>query len=89
MIDTISITDLKQNTAQVMKQVKSSKRPLVIMQRSKPTGVILDPEEYEKMMEMLEDLEDLRAIEERKDEPTVPFDEYFEKRFSKSLKVKK
>lgn len=83
MINTISITNLKQNTSQVIKQVKSGNSPVVVFQRSAPAAVILDPDYYEILEQALEDLEDLRDIEARKDEPAIPFDEYFAKRFGK------
>ncbi len=84
MINTVSITDLKQNTANVVKKMKESGRPLVIMQRSEPTAVLVDPDYYQLLEEALEDIEDLRDIELRKDEPTVTMDEYLQKRFGKN-----
>lgn len=87
MINTVSITDLKQNTADVVKRVKTSGKPLVVMQRSEPAAVLLDPEYYEILEEALENLEDLRDIELRKNESTISMDEYLKKRFGKkSLK---
>ncbi len=83
MINTVSITDLKQNTADVVKRVKTGE-PLVVMQRSEPAAVLVDPDYYELLEEALEDLEDLRDIELRKNEPTVSMDKYLEKRFGKN-----
>ena len=40
--------------------------------KGKKTAVILPIEEFE---ELLEDLEDLAVLLERRDEPTIPFDE--------------
>lgn len=71
MINTVSITDLKQNTADVVKKMKSSGQPVVVLQRSEPTAVLIDPDYYEILEKSLEELEDLKVIEERKDEPTV------------------
>lgn len=85
MINTVSVTNLKQNTAQVIKKIKTSGQPVVVMQRSEPAVVLVDPEHYKSLEEALEDLEDLKAIEERKNEPGIPFDEYFKKRFEKKL----
>lgn len=79
MINTVSITDLKQNTADVVKRVKTSGGPLVVMQRSEPAAVLVDPEYYEILEEALEDLEDLRDIELRKNDPTVPAEEVAKK----------
>lgn len=83
MINTISITDLKQNTASVVKKVKESGRPHFILQRSEVAAVLVDPEKYQILEQALEDMEDLQAIEKRKDEPTVPFEKYFSKRFGR------
>ena len=83
MINTVSITDLKQNTADVVKRVKTTGQPIVIMQRSEPSAVIVDTDYYHILEEALEDLEDLRDIEFRKNEPTISMDEYLKKRFGK------
>lgn len=88
MINTVSITDLKQNTAKVVKKVKEEGKPVVILQRSEPTAVLIDPKYYEILQQALEDLEDLIDLEIRKNEPVIPFDRYFEKRFKKKLNTK-
>ncbi len=85
MINTVSVTNLKQNTAQVIKKIKTSGQPVVVMQRSEPAVVLVDPEHYKSLEEALENLEDLKAIEERKNELGIPFDKYFKKRFEKKL----
>lgn len=79
MISTVSITDLKQNTASVIKSAKTSGKPVAVLQRSEVAAILLDPEYYERLEQALEDLEDLQAIEERKNEPTVPFEEVAKK----------
>lgn len=72
MINTVSITDLKQKTSEVVKRVKLSGQPVVVIQRSEPAAVLIDPDYYQVLERALEDLEDLKAIEERKDEPGIP-----------------
>ena len=84
MINTVSITDLKQNTADVVKNMKSSGQPVVVLQRSEVAAVLLDPDYYKVLEQALEDLEDLQDIELRKNEPTISMDEYFKKRFGKN-----
>lgn len=86
MINITSITDLKQNTANVIKKVRSSGDPILVMRRSQPAAVLLDPEYYKMLEEAFEDIADIRIIEKRKNEPTVPFAKYFEKRFKKRKK---
>ena len=83
MINTVSITDLKQNTASVVKKAKSSGQPVAVLQRSEVAAILLDPDYYKILEQALEDLEDLRDIELRKNEPTVSMDEYLKKRFAK------
>ena len=84
MINTVSITDLKQNTASIVKRAKASGQPVVVLQRSEVAAVLVDPDYYKVLEQALEDLEDLRDIELRKNEPTVSMDEYLKKRFGKN-----
>jgi|GEM_PF-1975023 len=84
MINTVSITDLKQKTADVVKKVKTSGQPVAVLQRSEVAAVLVDPDHYQVLEEALENLEDLRDTELRKDEPTVSMDEYLKKRFGKN-----
>ena len=79
MINTVSITDLKQNTADVVKRVKESGKPHFVLQRSEVTAVLLDPEYYQALEQALEDFEDLADIELRKNDPTVPSEEVAKK----------
>lgn len=79
MINSVSITQLKQNTAGILGKVKSDKLPIVVYQRSKAAAVIVDPQYFEKLEQALEDVSDLRAIEERKNEPRIPFEEVAKK----------
>lgn len=79
MIGTVSITDLKQKPASVIAKMRSSGTPVVIIQRSEPTAVLVDLEYYKALEEALEDLEDLKAIEERKKEPNISLKEVAKK----------
>lgn len=83
MINTISITDLKQKAAEIITKVRSSGAPILVLRRSAPAAILLGLEHYKVLEEALEDLEDLKAIEERKGEPGVAFEKYFKKRFKK------
>ncbi len=71
MIDTVSITDLKQNTSSVVKKIQMGGKSVVVLQHSKPAAILVDPDYYTLLEQALEDLHDLRAIEERKDEPKI------------------
>ncbi|OGY12588.1 MAG: hypothetical protein A3A58_03435 [Candidatus Blackburnbacteria bacterium RIFCSPLOWO2_01_FULL_41_27] len=89
MLNTVSITNLKQNTADVIEKLKKDGVSILVIQRSEPAAVLVDPEHYETLVEALEDIEDIRDIEARKNEPAIPFDKYFEKRFKKKfVKIK-
>lgn len=84
IINTISITYLKQNTASVVKKVKDSGKSAAILQRSEVAAILVDPNYYQMLEEALEDMEDLRDIELRKNDSTVSMDKYLEKRFGKN-----
>lgn len=73
MINTVSITDLKQNTSSVVKKMQMGGKSVVVLQHSKPAAVLVDPDYYSLLEQALEDLHDLKAIEERKDETKVSF----------------
>ena len=83
MINTVSITDLKQNTSKIIGRVREDGKSLVILQRSKAAAVLVDPDYFDILEQSLEDIADLNAIEDRKNEATVDFDKYFRKRFNK------
>lgn len=67
----------------MVNKVKTTGQSVVVMQRSEPSAVLVDPDYYQILEEALEDLEDIRDIELRKNEPTISMDEYLKKRFSK------
>ncbi len=78
-MNTTSITDLKQNTAQIIKRLQEEGKSVVILQRSQPAAVLVDPNYYAVLEEALENSNDLTAIEERKNEPTISFEEVSKK----------
>jgi len=75
MISTTSITDLKQNTASIIKKLQEEGKSVVILQRSQKAAVLVDPEYFTLLEEALEASIDLKAIEERKNETTVSLEE--------------
>jgi PHD/YefM family antitoxin component YafN of YafNO toxin-antitoxin module len=48
---------------------RSSKNPELIYRNNKPVSVIIDLEEYKKILERLEDIEDLKFINKIKNKP--------------------
>ena len=79
MINTASITDLKQNTANIIKKLQEEGKSVVILQRSQPAAVLVNPDYYTMLEDALETSSDLKAIEERKNEQTVSFEEVAKK----------
>lgn len=71
MINTVSVTDLKQNIAGVIKKIQTNGKPMVIIQRSQPAAVLVDPKYFEVLEEALEDKMDLLAIADRKKESRI------------------
>jgi PHD/YefM family antitoxin component YafN of YafNO toxin-antitoxin module len=79
MINTASITDLKQNTASIIKKLREEGKSVVILQRSQAAAVLVNPDYYAVLEEALETSIDLKAIEERKNEQTVSLEEVAKK----------
>ena len=44
----IPISDLRQSTAKLLKQLRNNKEPLIITQRGRATAVLIDVDAYEK-----------------------------------------
>ncbi len=52
-----------------MKAKMKRKTPEIVLKEGKPAAVILDIDEYRKMLERLEDLEDLNLLNEMRKRP--------------------
>ena len=48
LLNIIPVSDLRQDAAKVLKQLRNNKEPLIITQRGRATAVIIDVEAYEK-----------------------------------------
>ena len=48
LLNIIPVSDLRQDTAKVLKQLRNSKEPLIITQRGRAAAVIIGVEAYEK-----------------------------------------
>ena len=48
LLNIIPVSDLRQDAAKVLKQLRSNKEPLIITQRGRATAVLIDVEAYEK-----------------------------------------
>lgn len=63
----ISISSLRQEASQVVKDLREHRRPWTLIQRSKPVAVLLDYETFEAMQNRLRELEEqhlLRVVAE-------------------------
>ena len=83
MNNTISISELRQNTAAAIKSVITNKQPFVIFQRSKPKAVLVDYLYFQNLEEAVLDLSDAKEAEVAKLEPKDSFDKYISKRWGK------
>jgi prevent-host-death family protein len=48
LLNIIPVSDLRQDTAKILKQLRNKKEPLVITQRGRAAAVIISVEAYEK-----------------------------------------
>ena len=55
------VSEFRANAAELIEQVRSSGRPLVLTQRGHSAAVVLDVENYEQMVEEIELLRDVRT----------------------------
>lgn len=63
--DIRSLSEFRTNTANLIDQVRKTKRPLVLTQHGRGTAVVLDVSEYERLLERLELLQDIQISQEQ------------------------
>ena len=61
LTDIKPVSEFRANAAEMIEQVKTSGRPLVLTQRGHSAAVILDVADYERMIEEIELLSDVRT----------------------------
>lgn len=76
MLQSTTLQEIKRRGSKAL----SKAGPLYIIVNSKPHSVVLPVHEYENLMELLEDYEDILAIEDRKNEKTISWEEMFPKK---------
>ena len=59
------LSEFRANAAAFVQQVRSTRRPLVLTQHGKSAAVLLDVDEYERLVERAEILEDVAIGEEQ------------------------
>jgi prevent-host-death family protein len=55
------VSEFRANAAELIEQVRTSKRPLVLTQRGHSAAVVIDVSEYEQMIDEIEVLRDVRT----------------------------
>lgn len=77
-----TITDMRENALDLLKQIEKSEDPIYLFHHSKPKAVLLSLEEYIKLQEILEDyLEEKEAKKLAKTprEKLIPFEKVAQK----------
>lgn len=86
LLNSVTISELRRNVAQVMKNMVREKTPYVIMQRSKPKAVLVEYDYYNALEEAVLDLTDSREADRAKSEPKDDFLKYYQQRWDKKPK---
>ncbi len=55
------VSEFRANAAELIEQIRTSRRPLVLTQRGHSAAVVLDVAEYERMVDEIELLSDVRT----------------------------
>ena len=66
--DIRSLSEFRANASNFLKQVRETKRPLVLTQHGKSTAVLVDVKEYQALIEKLELLEEVQLAEKQVEE---------------------
>lgn len=61
------LSEFRANAAAFVQQVRSTRRPMVLTQHGKSAAVLLDVDEYERLLERAELLEDIATAEQQID----------------------
>lgn len=68
-----TITDLREKTLELLRQVQRSHGPIYIFNRSKPQAVILNVNQFQELVERLDDFRDTLEFEEAIETSTGEF----------------
>jgi len=49
--DIVSLSDFKSHASKMLRQVQTSRRPIIITQNGKPAGVLISPAEFDSLSE--------------------------------------
>ncbi len=62
------LSEFRANTAKYVKQIKETKRPLILTQHGKSTAVLLDVSAYQSLLEQIELLKEIQIGEKQIEE---------------------
>jgi prevent-host-death family protein len=65
------VSEFRANAAELIDQVRTSKRPVVLTQRGRSAAVLLDVNEYEELLDEIELLRDVRTAVKQLEEGKV------------------
>lgn len=65
--DIRSLSDFRANAASYIERVKTERRPLVLTQHGKSSAVLIDVEEYQKLLDKVELLEEISTARKELD----------------------
>ena len=65
--DVQPVSEFRANAAKFVQRVRETRRPLVLTQHGKSAAVLLDVEEYERMIDTIELLRDVQEAERQID----------------------
>ncbi len=74
------LTEFRANAANLVRQVKQSKRPLILTQNGKSAAVLVDVAEYQAIIDKLELLQEIQLAEQQITEGKYLTDSQVEKR---------
>ncbi len=80
-MQTITISQLRQNAAAAVNSVIVAQEPAIILQRSRPTAVLVDVRYFQALEEAVLDASDAREATAAKTEERSPFRSYIKKRW--------
>lgn len=65
--DIRSLSDFRANAASYLERIKTKRRPLVLTQHGKSSAVIIDVEDYQKLLDKIQLLEELSTARKELD----------------------
>ncbi|GEM_PF-966121 len=80
------ITQLGSQTAKLLRDVQKNRRPVFLINKGKAAGVLMDIEEYERLLELIELHETILASEAEADRGEVISHEQLEKESKEWIK---